>query len=71
MLPIRLFLLSLSCSITFAIPFDGIHDAATNLTGLIRREDPKEATFFIDDWEDISEQDCYILLCLKGCNRVL
>lgn len=69
------FLLSLLFSVAFAAPFNEPVEA-----GLVARagdgsepgkskSNPKNAEFDISNWEDISEEDCYAILCLKGGER--
>lgn len=69
------FLLSLLFSVAFAAPFNEPVEA-----GLVARagdggepgkskSNPKNAEFDISNWEDISEEDCYAMLCLKGGER--
>lgn len=33
--------------------------------------EPIDAYFDTRDWEDIAEQDCYVMLCVLGGRRVL
>lgn len=71
----RLCLLSLFCSATFAAPVNELADEA----GLVARADddgkgtdksnPKDAKFDVTAWRDISEEDCYVMLCLKKGER--
>lgn len=72
---IRPCLLSLFCCATFAAPIDDIDATTTNLTRLVKRlgedqDHPVEATFTIDGWSDLGEQDCYSMLCVFRGKRV-
>lgn len=33
------------------------------------RNNPKNAELDISNWEDVSEEDCYAILCLEGGER--
>ncbi|KAF4162545.1 hypothetical protein CNMCM6936_001974 [Aspergillus lentulus] len=65
-------LLSLFCSPALAAPVDNLADEAALITRADRgsvKSNPKDATFDVTGWKDISEEDCYVMLCLKGGER--
>ena len=71
----QIFLLFLSCSPVFAVPVNGsrgeadlIARAGNNGKGT-SKSNPKDAKFDITGWEDIAEDDCYVMLCLKNGER--
>ncbi|KAF4153157.1 hypothetical protein CNMCM6069_001119 [Aspergillus lentulus] len=71
----QLFLLLLSCSPVFTVPVnvpgggaDLIARAGNNGKGT-SKSNPKDATFDVTGWEDIAEEDCYVMLCLKNGER--
>ncbi|KAI0169910.1 hypothetical protein GGR52DRAFT_592504 [Hypoxylon sp. FL1284] len=74
----KLFLLSLSCSTAIAAPAAELLDeteARENGSSLAVRasgtqRDPIPAHFDITGWENIAEEDCYVMLCLENGNRV-
>ncbi|KAF7155894.1 hypothetical protein CNMCM5623_008774 [Aspergillus felis] len=71
----RLCLLSLFCSLALAAPVDKLADDAALIARAddngkgSRKSNPKDATFDVTEWKDISEQDCYVMLCLKDGER--
>lgn len=68
-----LYLLALYVAIAFAIPLDGTYGTGKNLTHLATRQggNVKPASFKIDNWSDMAEENCYIMLCEMDGKRVL
>ncbi|KAI1138391.1 hypothetical protein F5Y05DRAFT_413012 [Hypoxylon sp. FL0543] len=67
----KLCLLSLWWSATIATPIE----TGENAKHIIKRagnspSDPIDAEFNTAGWENIAEEDCYVMLCLKNGNRV-
>ncbi|KAJ5195301.1 uncharacterized protein N7498_008739 [Penicillium cinerascens] len=67
----NLFFLTLLFPAAFAAP---IGDSSNN-EGLVKRaggsrNDPVHATFDITGWEDIAEENCYAMLCIRNGDRV-
>ena len=66
-----LVLLTLLFSAAFAAP---IGDSSNN-EGLVKRaggsrNDPIHATFDITGWEDIAEENCFAMLCVRDGDQV-
>lgn len=64
---------------TIAVPITELVDeieTRENVTYIMKREagdsasDPVNAEFDITGWENIAEEDCFVMLCLRGGNRV-
>lgn len=79
-------LLSFLCCMTVAAPittgdenelmdndsiFSKGNETLTKRVPGANRNNPIDATFDITNWEDLAEQNCQIMLCLMGGNRVL
>ncbi|KAI1170211.1 hypothetical protein F4777DRAFT_584136 [Nemania sp. FL0916] len=76
----KLLFFYLSCSSTFAIPVSevlrDVEDSENITYSIMTRGDgsskssPVDASFDISGWENIAEENCYIMLCLMDGNRV-
>ena len=71
----RLCLLSLLSSVTLAAPVAEPIEEIDSEPGLVKRAggshgDPIDATFNIAGWPNIAEENCFVMLCMLGGERV-